>query len=370
MKFVICLSACAAFHLMSASLEAKPSQSFSLAPLYPGDEDRQATLAFLPNGNLATVLCSGALRSRDCAMVLFGGIAEKLGVQATTHNRVLANFHRDIFGLAESKVLVELRHGWATLSPDLSTVFTTEISTIPPAINGNLFGVYGNGSFWRLLTLKGAALDQIGQGTGELLSVSRDAVCYRMGDSLVTADLGNHQLGAFRLACPANVGVKAEFAGHDRLLLSDCKRQNILISFLGKQITSLGPDGGWGFRHGWSADYSRISFDIYARRVPGIQRFGELVSALIGGLAGIGAADEQSTGESIRVVDTLTGKRCFTLDIPDLSLGATGTYHADIDPSGRWLAVVSRQTLDIYRLPKVCAGEESGLTGTFTGAME
>jgi hypothetical protein len=197
----------------------------------------------------------------------------------------------------------------------------------------------------------------VAQGAGELLSISGEAVSYRAGDTLVTANLANRQFGAFRLTCPANLGIRADFAGPDRLLLNDCKRDNTLTSFQGREIIKLGPDNGWGFRYGWSADYSRISFDTYTRRILPVQKFSEAVSAVITGLAGLGAADQSSTGESIRVVDTLTGKRCFGLDIPDLSLGSSGTYHADIDPSGRWLAVVSKRSLDVYPLPKVCRGD-------------
>ena len=351
---ITCVCALLAFPLVAA--EVKPAQSFLLAPLYAGSEDNQGTLAFLPNGNVAALLCSGALRSRDCTLVLFRGANNRLEVVTASHDPLLSQFHGDIYGLADSRVFVGLRRGGAIFSPDLLTVFKTDIQTIPPARYGNLFGVLDAGS-WRLLRLKQTDFEQVAQGAGELLSISGEAVSYRAGDTLVTANLANRQFGAFRLTCPANLGIRADFAGPDRLLLNDCKRDNTLTSFQGREIIKLGPDNGWGFRYGWSADYSRISFDTYTRRILPVQKFSEAVSAVITGLAGLGAADQSSTGESIRVVDTLTGKRCFGLDIPDLSLGSSGTYHADIDPSGRWLAVVSKRSLDVYPLPKVCRGD-------------
>ena len=116
---ITCVSALLAFPLVAA--EVKPAQSFLLAPLYVGSEDNQGTLAFLPNGNVAALLCSGALRSRDCTLVLFRGANNRLEVVTASHDPLLSQFHGDIYGLADSRVFAGLRRGGAIFSPDLLT---------------------------------------------------------------------------------------------------------------------------------------------------------------------------------------------------------------------------------------------------------
>lgn len=62
----------------------------------------------------------------------------------------------------------------------------------------------------------------------------------------------------------------------------------------------------------------------------------------------------QSTGEEIRVMDTRTGSICFDLDSPDHQFGEAGEHHADLSPSGRYVAVVDGNELRVYALPQAC----------------
>jgi hypothetical protein len=53
--------------------------------------------------------------------------------------------------------------------------------------------------------------------------------------------------------------------------------------------------------------------------------------------------------------DTKTGGVCFDLDSPDRQFGMAGQHHADLSPSGRFVAVVDGNELHVYVLPASCA---------------
>jgi len=70
---------------------------------------------------------------------------------------------------------------------------------------------------------------------------------------------------------------------------------------------------------------------------------------------GVGVDDQKSNGESVRVIDTATGKSCFELRGATGLTGA-GEPHADLDPSGQLVAVVTRNSLSVYEVPESCVG--------------
>ena len=72
-------------------------------------------------------------------------------------------------------------------------------------------------------------------------------------------------------------------------------------------------------------------FDNYTRTVPLSQRIAESIESVIS--LGMGPIIT-SNGETIRVVDTTTGKICFNLENRGQMFGNDGEYHADISPSG------------------------------------
>jgi hypothetical protein len=101
-----------------------------------------------------------------------------------------------------------------------------------------------------------------------------------------------------------------------------------------------------------TADGHRLLFDHYTRRISALQRMAESVeSEVTFGMAPI----VTSRGEIIRVVDTESGKICFDLDSPNRLLGPEGEPHADISPSGRFIAVTSADKLSLYPIPDVCS---------------
>lgn len=97
-------------------------------------------------------------------------------------------------------------------------------------------------------------------------------------------------------------------------------------------------------------------FDHYTRRISMIQRMAESVERKI---TFNNAPIVTGKGEIIRVVDTYTGKSCFDLDSPDHTLGQEGHYHADVSPSGNFVAVAAGDALSIYSLPDVCKEQPS-----------
>jgi hypothetical protein len=141
----------------------------------------------------------------------------------------------------------------------------------------------------------------------------------------------------------------------DRVLfLLSCGDYRI-VDFNGKVLVKIPAPDGWGSRYGTSLDGGRLLFDQYTRRISTAQRFGERIESAIS--LGMGPV-VASRGEDIRVVDTVTGKMCFELDSPDRLFGIAGQYHADLSPSGHFVAVVVANPttipLSVYQVPAAC----------------
>jgi hypothetical protein len=100
-----------------------------------------------------------------------------------------------------------------------------------------------------------------------------------------------------------------------------------------------------------SADGSRMLFDYTNRKVSGLKHMIESVQTLTTlGMAG----PEDVNREQVRVLDTATGKECF-----EWSRAFPMTYSqarsAAISPSGQFVAIVTKGTLSMYRLPADCS---------------
>jgi hypothetical protein len=105
---------------------------------------------------------------------------------------------------------------------------------------------------------------------------------------------------------------------------------------------------------GQSEDGARVLFDRITRHVGLAQRIEE--DALILPSMGMSTDGDSPNGELVSVVDTGSGKQCFEWQIKDEFIDEL-SRHADIDPSGRLVAIISRGTLGIYRLPDICAAK-------------
>ena len=84
------------------------------------------------------------------------------------------------------------------------------------------------------------------------------------------------------------------------------------------------------------------------------QKIAETAIAAATGSMGVG--DEEPNGKIALVIDTRSGKHCFEWN-SSTNLLVAGQLHADIDPSGRLVAIVTPTALNIYKLPGVCVAK-------------
>jgi hypothetical protein len=198
-------------------------------------------------------------------------------------------------------------------------------------------------------------------GAGAILSVSDDALAYFDEGTVHIQGMDGTTLGSFATVPPktltfGSVSITPKsiptlrFLGHDRLWSENGSDVKIL-NFNGKLIQTLDRPDGWGVNIGQSSDGSRILYDRYTRHIPLAQKIEEGAAAAMG----VGA-DEKPNGEMVLVIDTRSGKQCFEWN-SSTNLLVAGQFHADIDPSGRLIAIMTPTTLNIYRLPEGCGAD-------------
>jgi hypothetical protein len=71
---------------------------------------------------------------------------------------------------------------------------------------------------------------------------------------------------------------------------------------------------------------------------------------------GMSADGYVANGEVVRVTDTGSGKQCFEWHGKE-NLLSPFQDHADVDPSGRLVAIMTLSNLTIFRLPEACTGK-------------
>lgn len=202
---------------------------------------------------------------------------------------------------------------------------------------------------------------QILAGTGTILSISDDAVAFFDDGTVHIEGMNGNSPGSFATPPPKTLNLGSysitpksiptlRFLGRNHLWsegVSDVK----ILDFNGKPMRTLERPEGWGFRIGQSSDGSRILYDRYTRHIPLAQKIGEAAAAAMG----VGA-DEEPNGEMVLVIDASTGKKCFEWN-SSTNLLVAGQFHADIDPSGRLIAMMTPTKLNIYRLPESCVAD-------------
>jgi hypothetical protein len=180
--------------------------------------------------------------------------------------------------------------------------------------------------------------------------VSDETIAYIEDGILTINTIDGRRLGSFRAAKPSEAEPKVQFLGRDRLWFDDGKKPQIR-DFNGKILLSFKKTDGWGVRTGQSADGSRVVLDLRTRHVSLMQNIKETTVLFLS--FGMGVGDESDNGETVRVVDTNTGKLCFEWKSgPEVLSG--GDYHADLDPSGHRAAIMTRTSLSIFDLPSTC----------------
>jgi hypothetical protein len=341
-----------------------PAQKVPPRPLYTVDLSKlvsqeldihpAGTVTFLTEHTLAVSIC----RNEQCYL-------ETLDLAADTP-RVISRIKPPAFQVIGTLFRAPgggVIQGSRVLDPNLR-----EVSQIPKgagirpshiSTTGETF-IKQDGNNWAAYKIE-QPRRRILAGTGTILSVSDDAVAYFDDNTVHIQGIYGAPLGSF--AAPPHVlpplvagpfGVTAKvipmlrFLGRDRLWRENLSQVEIL-DFNGKLIQTLERPEGWGTRIGQSSDGSRILYDRYTRHIPLAQKAEE---EAIGKATGVWA-DEEPNGEMVLVIDTRSGSHCFEWS-SQTNLLAAGQFHADIDPSGRLVAIVTPTTLNIYRLPESC----------------
>jgi len=192
----------------------------------------------------------------------------------------------------------------------------------------------------------------INLGAGELLAVFDETLVYQTGDTIRTATAEGTTKGSIPIAPRSRYFNNVEGAGSGRLYFSIAGDEHIdehISDVTGKMIVRVHPPDGWGFRHGWSSDGSRLLFDRYQHNVSLAKR---VVGAVVDALGSV--LPEEANAEVVRVIDVSMGAVCFNLE-PGALLGQAGGYHADLSPSGGLVAVSTLTDLTVYRLPTTCS---------------
>jgi len=192
-------------------------------------------------------------------------------------------------------------------------------------------------------------------GRGEILSVSDAFIVVRGDRDLLRVEYSASGVlaGSFQIPSRSVCGGTVTVLGTDRLMLTGCKGEARVVDFNGRERVILPKADGWGIRYGVSADGRRVLSDNFSRRISTSQRNSEFIESVVS--LGTGPNIE-SKGEEVRVADTKTGGVCFELDSPKRQFGVAGQYHADLSPSGRFVAVADGNELRVYMLPATCAG--------------
>ena len=262
----------------------------------------------------------------------------------------------ELFAVSHGKLLSKFSVPPRLYSGDLQEISTVPLKVIhPPEHQANFLAGFESMNSWSLYHIN-PTFSLARSGRGEVLSVTDDFVLFRSNDKAYIESIDRAPAGSFAVPPPSDCYGKITILGRNRLMMSGCNKANrkgdTVVDFTGKELVRLRQREGWGFRFGQSSDGTRILFDNYTR----IISFGEKVSEFFTDLVTLGMGiPTESTGEIIRVVDSRTAGICFELNSPDHLFGNAGEYHADISPSGTYVALITNHRVGIYQLPNSCA---------------
>lgn len=340
-----------AFHFALAAQAAPPAivASLDLGKILPAAV--RNTLAFISEDEIAVGGYPGSNGSLSATIAVIRWRDGKLQLSAR-EGFSLDRFSpgRGLFPAANGNLIARLFPTALLLSPDLNTKAKLPIKVlVPPVQQGTFVGSYEGFEKWSLYRLV-PQFEFVREGNGEILSLSDEFAVLRGAQEVRVESLSGEVRGRFRVSPRSVCYDRPRLIGSNRLFVSDCGPKRI-VDFNGKEIVKIPAPDGWGFRYGLSLDGNRMLFDSYTRRISTLQRATEALESLIS--LGMGPIIE-SIGEMIRVVDTANGKVCLDIDSPKKAFGMPGEYHADISPSGRFVALVAGNKLSIYPVPPVC----------------
>ncbi len=259
-----------------------------------------------------------------------------------------------VYGVSNGRILTAVSPNPQLWSRDLRRLENTPIRVLYPGTpQSGMAADWVNVNEWKLYRV-GPPASFVRAGRGEILSVSDALVAVRGDHDLLHIEnpTSGAVVGSFQIPSRSVCAGTVTVLGTDRLMLTGCKGEARVVDLTGKERTILPRGDGWGFRYGVSADGGRVLFDNFTRRIPTSQRVTEFVESLVSfGMS----PNIESKGEEVRVLDTKTGGICFDLDSPERQFGVAGQYHADLSPSGRFVAVVDGNELSVYMLSASCA---------------
>lgn len=350
LSFFLSLGCCTNGLIAFASPQNSQLAATNLTTLLPSEPEQvyDATVTFITENTLVLQLCHLTYCPLITVLQTHDGAFRTLARREIPAGRVR------LFKAVDNGILaISMQESSKLFSTDLSMEreYSYHFSYVSPS--GKTAAAYAPVNQWTIYRISASPgpLEETRRIVGDLEAIADDSVVIRDHDMMRVETMKGALIGAFKVKPKNKCATELQSAGQGKLFIRSCFHDQI-IDMNGKELTRLKSPDGWGIGTRESADGRRILYDRYIRVIPALQRFGEVFAAVA--TLGVGAVDEVDTGEAVRVVDTATGKRCFDWKDPK-HLAGTGTYHADISPSGGLVAVVSMNTLHLYRLPDNCS---------------
>jgi hypothetical protein len=195
--------------------------------------------------------------------------------------------------------------------------------------------------------------EKIPEGRGRLLAHATNMAAYLDEETVQIQGSDGKLLGSFKVRLSRGKSAPTmSFLGNDRILLNEGGTP-VIRDFNGMALRTLKKPGrALGEKTKQSADGSRLLFDSFTRRVGPVQTITD--DAIVLPTMGMSSDGDTPNGEMVRVIDTTSGKRCFQWYGVDRLLPPFAD-HADVNPSGRLVAIMTQGTLAVFELPDICA---------------
>jgi hypothetical protein len=318
---------CCAASLAAQEVGQQPVYAVDLSSLVPEGAASHAngTVAFLTDHTLAVGMCFQAI----CNLQTFdvsGGSPRQIGQMND------ADHYHAMFRSGDGGVLlggVVRRRAWGAVLLDEGLHTSRWIPKVPGT---------------------SALGEKIAEGQGRLLAHTTNLAAYWDHGTVRIQSIDGKLLGSFEVGGKSSPTIS--FLGQDRILFELGSGLEIR-GFNGKVLRKLKKPGrALGERKKQSEDGSRLLYDSFTRRVGLAQTIKE--DALVVPSMGMSTDGYVPNGEDVRVIDTGSGKACFEWYGKEKLLPPFGD-HADVDPSGRLVAVMTQRALAIFRLPDTCA---------------
>lgn len=343
--YLVTLLSCVACHADSQ----RPEATFDLAKLLPDvvTKDSVISVDFLTDKTFA--LCLHSQRG-TCRIYIFEwrenglrDLTQAGGVETGAFEQFI---HRVGTDHLLSTTFVYYGSSLYSMSLQLQKIPHVDLRLTPTS--GRVAATSG-GTSWTVYRLIPTAT-QLRQGSGELLSVSDDMLAIRREDKIHIETLDGKDLGSFAVKPETKCFTDVKFLNAEALLLNPCSGHQSIIDFTGKKLVKISVPRGNPLNVKTNDAGTRLLFDHATRDVSILQSSAELALTIATGNAG----EELDNGEAVRVIDTKTGNICFDWQAR-LPEKATDHSHADISPSGNFVAIANGAILSFIRLPDQCS---------------